>query len=71
MLCMYVCPVMRFVMLGGIELKVGMGIGDGPTRFVGIFSSDLTWGQKSSRSQSALEMPYDYQIWREEPLTRA
>ena len=29
-----VCPAMRFVMLLGIELKVGMGVGDGPTRFV-------------------------------------
>ena len=33
-----VCPAMRFVMLWCIELKVGMGVGDGPTRFVGIFS---------------------------------
>ena len=31
------CPAMRFVMLWGIELKVGMGVGEGPTRFVGIF----------------------------------
>ena len=36
--CMYVCPAMRFVMLRGIELKVGMGVGDGPMRFVGTFS---------------------------------
>ena len=28
---------MRFVMLRGIELKLGTGVGDGPTRFVGIF----------------------------------
>ena len=35
---MYVCPAMRFVMLRGIEMKVGMGAGEGPTRFVGIFS---------------------------------
>ena len=34
---MYVCPAMRFVMLQGMELKLGMGVGDGPTRFVGIF----------------------------------
>ena len=35
---MYVCPVMRFAMLRGIQLKLGMGVGDGPPRFVGIFS---------------------------------
>ena len=37
-ICMYICPAMRFVMIRGIELKVGMGIGNRPTRFVGIFS---------------------------------
>ena len=37
-MCVCVCPAMRFVMLRGTELKVGMGVGDGPTRFVGIFS---------------------------------
>ena len=36
--CVYVYPAMHFAMLSGIELKVGMGVGDGPTRFVGIFS---------------------------------
>ena len=35
------------------------------------FRSDLIKGQRSSRGQSALEMPYGYQIWLEEPLTRA
>ena len=35
---MYVCPAMRFVMLRGMKLKLCMGVGDGPTRFVGIFS---------------------------------
>ena len=34
------------------------------------FRSDTTWGQKSSRGQSALQIPYGYQIWWEEPLTR-
>ena len=48
---------MHFAMLLGIELRVGMGVGDGPTRFVAYFRSDLTWGQRSSRGQSALEMP--------------
>ena len=36
--CMCVCPAMRFAMLRGTELKVGMRVGDGSTRFVGIFS---------------------------------
>ena len=35
--CLCVCPAMRFAMLRRSELKVGMGVGDGPTRFVGIF----------------------------------
>ena len=68
--CVYVCPAMHFAMLRRIELKLGMGVGDGPTRFVGIFSKGPTLGQRSSRGQSALEMPYGCQIWRKEPLTR-
>ena len=28
-----------------------------------IFEDDRTKGQRSSRGQSALEMPYGYQIW--------
>ena len=40
--CMSVCPAMRFAMLGGIELKVGIGVGDGPTRFVHIFEATLS-----------------------------
>ena len=43
---MYVCPAMRFAMLRGIELKVSMGVGDGPTRFVGIFSKRPHLGSK-------------------------
>ena len=43
---MYVCPTMRLTMLRGIELKVGMGVGDGPTRFVGIFSKQPHLGSK-------------------------
>ena len=43
---MSVCPAMRFTMLGGIELKVGMGIGDGPTGFVGIVSKRPHLGSK-------------------------
>ena len=45
-ICMYVCPAMRFAMLRGIELKVGMGVGDGPTRFVGTFSKRPHLGSK-------------------------
>ena len=61
--CMSVCPAMRFAMLGGIELKFGIGVGEGPTRFVGIFSKRTHRGKRSSRGQSALEMPHGYQIW--------
>ena len=43
---MYVCQAMRFAMLRGIKLKVGMGVGDGPTRFVGIFSKRPDLGSK-------------------------
>ena len=43
---MCVCPAMRFAMLRGSELKVGMGVGDGPTRFVGIFSKLPHLGSK-------------------------
>ena len=32
------CPAMHCTMISGTELKLGMGVGDGPTRFVGIFS---------------------------------
>ena len=69
--CVCICPAMRFVMLRGTELKDGIGVGDGPTRFVGIFSKLPTWSQRSSRGQSALQVPYGYHIWWEEPLTRA
>ena len=44
--CVCVCPAMRFVMLRGTELKVGMGVGDGLTRFVGIFSKRPDPGSK-------------------------
>ena len=45
-MCVYVCPAMRFVMLRGTELKVGTGVGDGPTRFAGIFSKRPGLGSK-------------------------
>ena len=44
--CMYVCPAMRFVMLWDIELKLGMVVGDGPMRCVGIFSKQPHLGSK-------------------------
>ena len=44
--CMYVCPAMHFAMLWSIELKLGMGVGDGSTRFVGIFSKRPYLGSK-------------------------
>ena len=34
---MYVCTAMRFVVLRGIELKLGMGVGKRPPRFQSIF----------------------------------
>ena len=37
-MCVCVCPAMRFVMLRGMGLKLGMGVGDGPTRLKNIFS---------------------------------
>ena len=35
--CKYVCTAMHFVVLWVIELKLGMGVGDGSTRFESIF----------------------------------
>ena len=36
--CTYVCTAMRFVVLWGIKLKLGMGVGIGSPRFESIFS---------------------------------
>ena len=44
--CMYVCTAICFIMLWGIKLKVGMGVEDWPTRFVGIFSKRPHLGTK-------------------------
>ena len=41
-----VCPAMHFVILRGIELKLDTGVGDGPTRFLGIFSKQPHPGSK-------------------------
>ena len=49
---------MRSVMLRGTELQFGMGVGDRPQGLRAYFQSNLTKGQKSSRHQVALEMPY-------------
>ena len=45
-MCVCVCPTMRLVMLRGTELKVGMGVADGPMKFVGIFSKQPHLGSK-------------------------
>ena len=50
-----VCTIMRFVVLRGIELKLGMGVRDGPSRF-----------ERSSRGQVTLEMSNGYQIWKDQ-----
>ena len=40
--CVCVCMARRFVVLLGImELKLGIGVGDRPTRFESIFSKRL------------------------------
>ena len=44
--CVYVCPAMRFAMLRGMGLKLGMGIGDGPPRLKSIFSK---WPHQRSK----------------------
>ena len=60
---MGVCPAMHFFMLGGTELKLGMGVGGRPQVLQAYFQCDLIEGQRSSRGQVALEMAYGYQIW--------
>ena len=66
---MYVCPAMRFAMLQETGLKLGIMIGDGPWGSRAYFRSDpiigqrSPRGQRSSRGQVALEMPYGYQFW--------
>ena len=57
----YVCPAMRFAMLWGMGLKLGMGIEDGPPRLKSIFSK---WPhrrskviQRSSYLRNALWLP--------------
>ena len=57
------CTAMRFVVLRVIEPKLGMGVGDGPRGLRAYFRSDPTKGQRSSRGQFALEMPYGHEIW--------
>ena len=59
---MCVCPAMRFIMLRGMGLKLGMGIGDGPRGSRVYFRSDPIEGQRSSRGQVALKILYSYQI---------
>ena len=47
--CVCVCTAMRFVALWGTELKVRMGVGVRPMRFVDVFSKQQRYGQRSSR----------------------
>ena len=59
---MSLCAAMRFVLLRGIELKLGMGVGDRPPRFESIFSKRSHQRskviQRSSCFRSALWSPY-------------
>ena len=44
--CLSVCPAMRFVVLRGMELKLGMELGDGSPRLIGTyFQSDHIQGK--------------------------
>ena len=43
--------------------KLAWGWRTGPRGLWTYFRSDPTWGQRSFRGQSALKMPYGYQIW--------
>ena len=54
-----------------MELKLGMRVGGGPPMFESIFLKRRHLRLKVIQGQSALEMPYSYQIWSKEPLTRA
>ena len=60
---MGVYPAMRFVMLRGSQLRLGIVIGVGPLLLRAYFQSDPIKGQRSSRGQVALEMSFGYQIW--------
>ena len=63
------CPAVHSVVLQRMELKLGRVVGDRCPRGMGNFSKQPY--QRSSRGQSALEMPYNYQIWSAEFVTRA
>ena len=58
-----VCTAVRFVVLCGTKVKLGIGVGHGPRRFESIFLKQSQKGQRSSRGQVAVEMPYDHQMW--------
>ena len=49
------------------ERKLGLKLEGRPPRV----ESNSMKGQRSSRGQVTLETPFAYQIWFEEPLTRA
>ena len=54
---------MRFVVFGSINLKLDMGVGEGPRDLRAYFRGNPTKGQWSFRDQVALEMLYALQIW--------
>ena len=63
--CMYVCMsgyAFRHALRYPAESWHG-GRGMGPRGLWAYFQSDPTWGQRSFRGQSDLEMLYGYQIW--------
>ena len=64
-----VCPLMHSRVLRRMEPKLVRKVWARCPRVWSTFRSNPIKGQRSSRSQSALEMPYFHQIWTEEPLT--
>ena len=70
LVCVYVrlCFSSCFEVSGGIEQKLGMGLANGPRGLWAYFRSDPTQGQRSSRGQGGLEIPYGHQIEYKEPM---
>ena len=61
---------MHSAVLRCMEPKLTMVVGARCPRGMVNFLNDPIKGRRSFRGQSALEMPYDHQIWSEDPLTR-
>ena len=66
--CLTMCPAMRFVVLLCIRLKLGRIVGNGSPRFVVNLLKRPHQRSKFIQRSICLEMPYGYQIWQEEPL---